>query len=216
MKIEGALMTFPFITGLIYQEKAAWSYLICGTAIALAGILMTLKKPKNQTFYAKEGFTSVALSWVALSLFGCIPFMMCGDIPHFADAFFEMVSGFTTTGASILTGDELDAVSKASLLWRSFSHWIGGMGILVFILSVLPLTGGSTMHLMRAESPGPQVDKIVPRIRDTSIILYVIYTVMTVLEIIILICLKMPAFDAITLSFGSAGTGGFTVRFHSR
>jgi len=205
-------MALPFVTGLIYREKAAWSYLICGAIIALAGILMTLKKPKNQTFYAKEGFTSVALSWVALSLFGCVPFMMCGDIPHFADAFFEMVSGFTTTGASILTGDELDTISKASLLWRSFSHWIGGMGILVFILSVLPLTGGSTMHLMRAESPGPQVDKIVPRIRDTSIILYVIYTVMTVVEMIILVCLKMPVFDAITLSFGSAGTGGFTVR----
>ena len=190
MKIEGALMVLPFATGLIYQEKAACSYLICGIAIALGGILITLKKPKNQTFFAKEGFTSVALSWVVLSLFGCIPFMMSGDIPHFADAFFEMVSGFTTTGASILTN--VDSLSKAALLWRSFSHWIGGMGVLVFILSVLPLTGGSTMHLMRAESPGPQVDKIVPRIRDTSIILYVIYTVMTVAEIIILICFKMP------------------------
>ncbi|MBQ3085187.1 MAG: TrkH family potassium uptake protein [Clostridia bacterium] len=210
MKIEGILMAFPFVTGLIYREKAAWTYLICGAAIALCGILITLKKPKNQTFYAKEGFTSVALSWIALSLFGCIPFVVCGDIPQFVDAFFETVSGFTTTGASILTN--VEALSKASLLWRSFSHWIGGMGVLVFILSVLPLTGGSTMHLMRAESPGPQVDKIVPRIRDTSIILYVIYTVITIAEIILLVCFKMPLFDAITLSFGSAGTGGFVVR----
>ncbi len=209
LKIEGALMALPFITGLIYREQEAWSFLICGAIIALCGFLMTLRKPKNQTFYAKEGLTSVALSWLALSLFGCMPFIMTGDIPHFTDAFFETVSGFTTTGASILT--DVEALSKTSLFWRSFSHWIGGMGVLVFILSVLPLTGGSTIHLMRAESPGPQVDKIMPRIRDTAITLYIIYTVMTVAETLILTLCKMPFYDALTISFGTAGTGGFAV-----
>ncbi len=212
LKIEGLLMYIPTLVGFLYKERAAWSYLIVATAILLVGLLATAKKPKNQVFYAKEGFISVALSWIVLSLFGCIPFMLSGDIPHFANAFFEMVSGFTTTGASILTGDQLDALSRCSVFWKSFSHWIGGMGILVFILSVLPLTGGSTMHLMRAESPGPQVGKMVPKIRGTSTILYVIYTVMTVVEIILLLCGGMPAFDAVTISFGTAGTGGFSAR----
>ena len=153
---------------------------------------------------------SVALVWVAINVFGCIPFMINGDIPRFADAFFEMVSGFTTTGSTILK--DVEALSRCSLFWRSFSHWVGGMGILVFVLSVLPITGGSTMHLMRAESPGPQVGKIVPKIKNTAIILYVIYTVMTVVEIILLLISGMELFDALTLSFGSAGTGGFAVR----
>ena len=209
LRIEGLLLLFPALTGLIYQEKAAFSYLICAALAALVGTLMTIKKPKNQIFYAKEGFVSVALSWIFLSLFGCLPFMLSGDIPRFADAFFEMVSGFTTTGSSILP--DVEAMSHATLFWRSFSHWIGGMGILVFALSILPLTGGATMHLMRAESPGPQVGKMVPKIRETSKILYIIYTVMTLIEMAILICLKMPIFDAITISFGTAGTGGFSV-----
>jgi trk system potassium uptake protein TrkH len=209
LRIEGLLLLFPALTGLIYQEKAAFSYLICAALAALVGTLMTIKKPKNQIFYAKEGFVSVALSWIFLSLFGCLPFMLSGDIPRFADAFFEMVSGFTTTGSSILP--DVEAMSHATLFWRSFSHWIGGMGILVFALSILPLTGGATMHLMRAESPGPQVGKMVPKIRETSKILYIIYTVMTLIEMAILICLKMPIFDAITISLGTAGTGGFAV-----
>ncbi len=210
LKIEGLLMLIPALVGLVYREQEASAFLICAVALALAGFLITLKKPKNQMFYAKEGFISVALSWLFMSLFGCLPFIFNGDIPRFADAFFEMVSGFTTTGSTILS--DVEALSRCSLFWRSFSHWIGGMGVLVFILSVLPITGGATMHLMRAESPGPQVGKIVPKIRDTSKILYVIYSVMTVAEIIILVCCKMPLFDAVTLSFGSAGTGGFAIR----
>lgn len=210
LKIEGLLLLFPTLTGLIYHEQEAFAYLICAAATALIGTLITIKKPKNQMFYAKEGFVSVALCWVFLSLFGCVPFILSGDIPHFADAIFEMVSGFTTTGSSILPN--VEAMSHATLFWRSFSHWIGGMGILVFALSILPLTGGATMHLMRAESPGPQVGKMVPKIRETSKILYIIYTVMTLAEIVILICLKMPVFDAITLSLGTAGTGGFAVK----
>ncbi len=209
LKIEGLLMLLPSLTGFLYGEQQGWIYLIYAVALTLLGVLSTIKKPTNQVFYAKEGFITVALSWLALSLFGCIPFVLCGDIPRFADAFFEMVSGFTTTGSSILSN--IEALSHASLFWRSFSHWIGGMGILVFALSILPLTGGATMHLMRAESPGPQVGKIMPKIRDTSKMLYVIYTVMTLAEFLILICLKMPVFDAITTAFGTAGTGGFSV-----
>ncbi len=209
LRIEGLLLLLPALTGFIYQEQAAWAYLICAAVTVLFGTLVTLKKPKNQVFYAKEGFVTVALCWIFLSLFGCLPFILSGDIPRFADAFFEMVSGFTTTGSSILS--DVEAMSHATLFWRSFSHWIGGMGILVFALSILPLTGGSTMHLMRAESPGPQVGKMVPKIRETSKILYIIYTVMTLVQIVILICLKMPVFDAITLSLGTAGTGGFSV-----
>lgn len=210
LRIEGILMLFPAATGFIYREKEAFAYLICAVLTAIFGFLLTIKKPKNQMFYAKEGFTSVALCWIFLSLFGCFPFMLSGDIPRFADAFFEMVSGFTTTGSSILK--DVEAMSHATLFWRSFSHWIGGMGILVFALSILPLTGGATMHLMKAESPGPQVGKILPKIKDTSKILYIIYAAMTLAEMILLVCTKMPIFDAITLSLGTAGTGGFAVR----
>ena len=203
-------MLVPAFVGLGYGEKEAEAFFICAAALFIIGYLATIKRPKNQVFYSKEGFVSVALVWVAINVFGCIPFMINGDIPRFADAFFEMVSGFTTTGSTILK--DVEALSRCSLFWRSFSHWVGGMGILVFVLSVLPITGGSTMHLMRAESPGPQVGKIVPKIKNTAIILYVIYTVMTVAEIILLLISGMELFDALTLSFGSAGTGGFAVR----
>ncbi len=210
LKVEGIFLLFPAAVGLIYREKEFLSFLVCGLALILIGVLATLKKPKNQVFFAKEGFITVALSWVEISLFGALPFLISGDIPNFTDAFFEATSGFTTTGASILTN--VEALSHASLFWRSFTHWIGGMGILVFLLSVLPIAGGATMHLMRAESPGPQVGKIVPKIRDTALILYIIYSVMTVVEIIILICGRMPIFDAVTLSLGTAGTGGFSIK----
>lgn len=202
-------MLIPAGVGFLYREQEGTAFLLCGIGLALLGLLMTLKKPKNQVFYAKEGLLSVALSWLGMSLFGCLPFLFSGDIPRFADAFFEMVSGFTTTGSTIL--QDVEALSHASLFWRSFSHWIGGMGVLVFLLTLLPLTGGATMHLMRAESPGPQVGKMVPKIRDTSKILYIIYTVMTLAEMLLLICFRMPLFDAVTLSFGTAGTGGFAV-----
>ncbi|MBQ8894532.1 MAG: TrkH family potassium uptake protein [Clostridia bacterium] len=210
LKIEGLLMFIPALVGLVYREKEGLSFLFLAAVILLIGWLITRIKPKNQIFYAREGFVSVALSWIVLSLFGSLPFILNGDIPRFADAFFETVSGFTTTGSTILA--DVEALSHASLFWRSFTHWIGGMGVLVFILSILPITGGATMHLMRAESPGPQVGKIVPKIKDTSKILYIIYTVMTVAEILILICCRMPVFDAVTLSLGSAGTGGFAIR----
>lgn len=209
LKIEGLLMLLPTAVGFYYGEAQAKSFLLCALFTAALGFFITVKKPKNQIFYAKEGFVSVALSWLILSLFGCLPFVMNGDIPRFIDAFFETVSGFTTTGSSILS--DVEALARCSLFWRSFTHWIGGMGILVFLLCLLPITGGATMHLMRAESPGPQVGKMVPKARNTAIILYVIYTLMTVAEIILLLIAGMPFFDAVTLSFGSAGTGGFSI-----
>lgn len=210
LKIESLLMLAPAMIGIIYGEKEYSAFLIFGIIGILLGGAISFKKPKNQMFYAKEGFVSVALSWIVVSIYGSLPFVINKDIPRFVDAFFEMVSGFTTTGASILA--DVESLSHASLFWRSFSHWIGGMGVLVFILSVLPITGGATMHLMKAESPGPQVGKVVPKMRDTAVILYVIYTVMTVFQMLILIIGKVPVFDAVTLAFGTAGTGGFSIK----
>ena len=162
-------------------------------------------------FYAKEGFVTVALSWIILSVMGALPFVINGEIPKFTDALFEIISGFTTTGASILS--DVESLSHCSLIWRSFSHWIGGMGVLVFILAILPLAGGGhSMHLLRAESPGPSVGKLVPRLRSTAMILYGIYFFMTLVELIILLIAKMPLFDAICTSFGTAGTGGFGIK----
>ncbi len=203
-------MLIPTLIGVYYSEGAYLSFLIMAIVTFLVGLLLTIKRPKNQMFYAKEAFVSVPLVWIFLSIFGSLPFVLSKDIPRFIDALFEIVSGFTTTGSSILTN--VEALSHASLFWRSFSHWIGGMGILVFILSVLPIASGATMHLMRAESPGPQVDKVFPKIKDASIMLYIIYTAMTALQIILLIIGDTPIFDSVTLSMGTAGTGGFSVK----
>ena len=210
LRIEGVLMLLPAIVGAAYGEKQCYAFFAVAALTFLIGFALTFKRDKNQAFYAKEGFVAVALSWIALSLFGCLPFIFSGDIPRFADAFFETVSGFTTTGSSILS--DVEALSQCSLLWRSFSHWIGGMGVLVFLLMILPTAGGSAMHLLEAESPGPQVGKTVPKLRESARILYIIYTVMTVVEIVILLCGGMPLFDAVTLSFGTAGTGGFAIK----
>ena len=209
--IEGILMVLPIICGICYGE---WNYLVfyvaCAAAYIIAGYLISFKKPKNMTVFIKDGCVATALSWVALSIGGCIPFMLTGEIPSFTDAMFETASGFTTTGASILTN--VEAMSHTSLLWRSLTHWIGGMGVLVFLLAVVPMTGGSNMNLMRAESPGPTVGKIVPKVRSTAKMLYLIYLAMTVTEIIILAVCGMPFFDSVCSAFGTAGTGGFGVR----
>ena len=170
----------------------------------------TRKRPKSQVFYLKEGCITTSLSWILLSFFGCLPFYLSKEIPSFTDALFETISGFTTTGASIL--NDVEALSHCALFWRSFTHWIGGMGVLVFLLAVIPLSGGSHINLMRAESPGPSVGKLVPKIRYTARILYVIYFAMTVLEVILLLFGGMPVFDALTTSFGTAGTGGFGIK----
>ena len=208
--IEGALMLLPVVCGAIYAEKEFFVYLILAAAYMLAGFLISMKKPKNMTVFIKDGCVATALSWLVLSICGCIPFMITKEIPSFTDAMFETASGFTTTGASIL--NNVEGLSHTSLLWRSLTHWIGGMGVLVFLLAVVPMTGGSNMNLMRAESPGPTVGKIVPKVRSTAKMLYYIYLAMTLIEIILLFVCGMPLFDSICSAFGTAGTGGFGIR----
>lgn len=209
LKIEGILMILPCAIALIYQELSGLYFLGIGLFCVTSGWLMSRKKPSNTVFYAKEGFVSVALSWIVLSIFGALPFYFSSEIPLFEDALFEVISGFTTTGASVLS--DVESLSRCMLMWRSFTHWIGGMGVLVFILAVLPLAGGYNMHIMRAESPGPSVGKLVPRVKLTAKILYVIYFSMTVLQILILLLSGMPWFDSLAMSFGTAGTGGFGI-----
>lgn len=209
IKIEGFLMLLPCVIALIFHEKELFTYLAMAVACILLGSLLTLKKAKDTVFYLKEGCIATALSWIFLSFFGSLPFVLTGEIPHFTDAMFETVSGFTTTGASIL--NNVEALSHTSLFWRSFTHWIGGMGVLVFLLAIVPLSGGSNMNLMRAESPGPSVGKLVPKMRYTARILYIIYFVLTIIELIALLLTKMPWFDALCISIGTAGTGGFGI-----
>lgn len=210
LKIEALLMLLPCLIALIYHEYSGFSFLITLGICGLLGIAMTYKKPESYVFYLKEGCIATSLSWIFLSIFGCLPFTFSGEIPSFTDALFETISGFTTTGASILS--DVESLSYCMLFWRSFTHWIGGMGVLVFLLAILPLTGGSHINLMRAESPGPSVGKFVPKVRYTARILYIIYIGITILEFLLLILGKMPVFDAITTSFGTVGTGGFGIK----
>lgn len=210
LAIIGLLMIIPVITGIIYREDEVFAYIIVGAISYLLGHFTTRKKPTNTMFYLKEGCVVTSLSWILISVVGALPFMLTGEIPNFVDAWFETASGFTTTGASILT--DVEALSHTSLMWRSFTHWIGGMGVLVFLLAVIPMSGGSNINLMRAESPGPSVGKLVPKIRSSAAILYKIYFGMTVVQLVLLIIARMPVFDAFCITFGSAGTGGFGVR----
>lgn len=210
LKFEGAFLLLPCVVALIYRERAGMSFLVVSLACFGLGLLITYKKPVDQVYFAREGFVIVALSWIVMSIFGAIPFVLNGDIPNFTDALFETISGFTTTGASILS--DVESLNYCSLFWRSFTHWIGGMGVFVFLLAVLPMAGGYNMHLMRAESPGPSVGKLVPKVRDTAKILYVIYITMTIIEFILLVIAKMPVFDSICTAFGTAGTGGFGIK----
>ena len=209
LKFESAFLVLPALVGLIYREHASVSYLAVAVLCLILGVLLTHKKPRSTNLYTREGFVAVALSWIIMSIFGAIPFVLTGDIPFYVDALFETISGFTTTGSSILTDV---SISKASLFWRSFSHWIGGMGVFVFIMVILPMMGGSTMNLMKAESPGPSVSKLVPHVKDTAKILYGIYIAITICEATILRALGMPLFDSLTTTFGTVGTGGFGIR----
>ncbi len=210
MNIEAVLMLLPCMTALIYQESCGLWFLAVMAVCGGLGIFLTFRKPQNTVFYAKEGFVSVAMSWVVLSFFGALPFYLSREIPVFEDALFEVISGFTTTGSSILTS--VEELSRCMLLWRSFTHWIGGMGVIVFMLAVLPLAGGGyNMHIMRAESPGPSVGKLVPKVRATAKLLYLLYFGLTVIQILLLLASKMPVFDTLCLSFGTAGTGGFGI-----
>lgn len=210
LTIEAAFMFLPCICALVYQEQSGYAFLIVALAELLIGFICTRKKPKNQQFFTKEGFAVVGLSWIIMSIVGALPFCINGDIPSFTDALFETISGFTTTGASIIPNVEL--LSRCSLFWRSFTHWIGGMGVFVFLLAVLPMVGGYNMHLMRAESPGPSVGKLVPKIKDTAKILYSIYVFLTIMQFVVLLVSGMPVFDALLTTFGTAGTGGFGIR----
>ena len=207
---EAGLMILPVIVDAIYQEGMFSYYLITSAILAVVGFVLTRLKPDNKTIYSRDGFVIVSLGWIILSLFGALPFFLGGEIPNYLDAFFESVSGFTTTGATILT--DVEAMSHAGLFWRSFTHWMGGMGVLVFVMAVLPLAGGGgNLHLMRAESPGPDVGKLVPKSISTARILYGIYIALSVIEFVLLLIGGMPVFDSITLTFGTAGTGGFGV-----
>ena len=207
--IESAFMVLPGIVALFYREGNWWTYIVVALIGMLAGFLISLKKPKNMQFFAKEGLASVGLAWFLMSLTGALPPFLSREIPNYIDAVFEMASGFTTTGATILT--DVEAVTHATLFWRSFSHWIGGMGIFVFLLAVMPMVGGVNMHLLRAESPGPVVGKLVPKMKDSSQILYFIYIVMTVVQYFTLWLMGMKPFEAICTAFATAGTGGFGI-----
>ncbi len=211
LKIEAIAMLLPLICAFVYGEKLEINvYASCILICLILGHLLSFKAPENKTLYAKEGSVAVALSWIILSIFGALPFIFSGHIPNFFDAVFETASGFTTTGASILK--DVEALPKSHLMWRSFTHWLGGMGVLVFLVAFLPLSGGNTFYLMKAESPGPSVSKLVPKVKSTAKILYGIYVVMTIVQIVLLIAGGMDIFDSITLSFGSAGTGGFAIK----
>lgn len=211
LQIEGLFLLLPCLTALCYRESSGFAFLFTAVLCFLLGKAATFRKPKNTVFYGREGFVTVSMCWIVLSIFGALPFLLNGDIPSMPDALFETVSGFTTTGSTILT--DIESLSKCSLFWRSFTHWIGGMGVLVFVLAVLPIAGGgSQMYLMRAESPGPSVNKLVPRVKNTAMILYGIYIVITIIEIILLLIGGMPLFDALTSAFGTAGTGGFGIK----
>ena len=206
---EAALLLLPAMASLIYGEWMVLGvFLLTAALSAVAGALLHRIKPKSQIFYMREGFATTALCWLLISVVGAVPFVLTGSISNPVDAMFETVSGFTTTGASILPA--VEDLPRGILFWRSFTHWIGGMGVLVFLLSLLPLTGGSHVNLMKAESPGPQVDKLVPKVQSTAKILYGIYFALTVLELVFLMLGGMPLFESMLTAFGTAGTGGFS------
>ena len=207
---EAIFLAVPLITSIVYTEPEFFAFLISIAICATLGGLLLIKKPENKTIYSREGVVIVASSWIILGFFGSLPFYISGAIPSFIDALFETISGFTTTGASIL--QSVEDLPKSIIIWRSFTHWVGGMGVLVFIMAFLPLGGAYNMHIMKAESPGPSVSKLVPRVRTTALILYCIYIAITIIQFICLLCADMEVFDAINTAFATAGTGGFAIK----
>ncbi len=203
-------MLLPLICAVIYKEAVVSDFLICIALCLAAGIILAMQNTKKKDIYAKEGFIIVALSWIIMSVFGAIPFVISGSIPSFVRALFETVSGFTTTGATILS--DVECLPKSILFWRSFTHWIGGMGVLVFLVALLPMSGGNNLHLMKAESTGPSVSKLVPKVKSSAKILYGIYIAMTIILTVLLLAGGMNLFEALTHAFGTAGTGGFGVK----
>jgi len=209
---EAALLLLPLMTAVVCGE-AAFPFLCTMAALLVCGTLLTLIRPRSQDFFAREGFVCVGLSWLLISAFGALPFVISGEIPGFVDALFETISGFTTTGASILENPE--RLSRGCMFWRLFTHWIGGMGVLVFIAAILPVAGDHYIHIMRAEVPGPTVSKLVPRVRKTARILYLIYMGLTLLECVLLLLGGMNFYEALLHAFATAGTGGFSTRLES-
>ena len=209
--IEAALMAPSALVAVLYSERSIWAFAAAIGLCLLLGVPLVRKQPANKVFYAKEGCVTVALSWIVMSLMGALPFVFSGVIPSIVDAMFETVSGFTTTGASILK--DVEVLPRCMLFWRSFTHWIGGMGVLVFLLCLLPMSGGGySMNLMKAESPGPSVSKLVPKVRSTAKLLYGLYVALSLLELTLLLLGSMPLFDALCTTFGTAGTGGFGIK----
>lgn len=210
IRVEALFMLLPFVVGLIYKEDCAIIFLQCSLLFQVIGYGLTRIKPKRHNFYSRESFVIVSLSWIIMSLIGALPLYISGEIPKLVDAMFEIVSGFTTTGASIIT--DLTVISKSILFWRSFTHWLGGMGVIVFVLIIMPMAGGYGINLIKAESTGPEVGKIVPQMKMAAFNLYAIYFSMTLIYGVLLLLGGMPVFDAACLMFGTAGTGGFAVR----
>ena len=209
--IEAALMAPSALVAVLYSERSIWAFAAAIGLCLLLGVPLVRKQPANKVFYAKEGCVTVALSWIVMSLMGALPFVFSGVIPSIVDAMFETVSGFTTTGASILK--DVEVLPRCMLFWRSFTHWIGGMGVLVFLLCLLPMSGGGySMNLMKAESPGPSVSKLVPKVQSTAKLLYGLYVALSLLELALLLLGSMPLFDALCTTFGTAGTGGFGIK----
>ena len=207
---QAVFMLLPCVTAMVYMEKDFFAFLLSMGICLTIGLPLTVKKPRNKVFYIKDGCVAVALSWIAMCVTGSLPFLFTNSIAHPIDALFETVSGFTTTGSSILT--DVEVLPHCILIWRSFTHWIGGMGVLVFLLSLLPLAGGYHMNLMKAESPGPSVSKLVPKVQSTAKILYTIYIAMSVIQMIFLLIGNVPLFDTLCITFGTAGTGGFGIK----
>ncbi len=209
LKFEAISLMLPLICAIIYKEPYIPLYVACIISTLSVGFLLSQKSPENKSMTAREGLISVGLAWIALSIFGAFPFVFSGAIPNFEDALFETVSGFTTTGASILK--DVEALPKSLIFWRSFTHWIGGMGVLVFLVAILPLSGGNNLNLIKAESPGPSVGKLVPKVKSTAKLLYGMYLLFTVVQVILLLLGGLNLFDSLTLTFGTAGTGGFAI-----
>ena len=209
--LEAFLLILPAACSLIYKEDSFYAFLAAIGIAAIIGIVLSvLNRPKDRTIFAKEGFAIVALAWILLSAVGALPFVVSGEIPSYIDAFFETVSGFTTTGASIIT--DIESKSHGILLWRSFTHWIGGMGVLVLMMAIFPTDAGRSMHIIRAEMPGPIIGKLVPKMKATARVLYLIYIALTATEIIFLLISGMPLFESLVCSLGTAGTGGFGIK----
>jgi trk system potassium uptake protein TrkH len=209
IQLEGAFLVLPMLVGLLYRESCTYVFSSVTLGCFVIGYFIRGKEPENVTIFSSEGYVSVALCWIVMSVCGAVPLYLSGYFPNPIDALFEIVSGFTTTGATILS--DVECLPRSILMWRSFSHWIGGMGVLVFMLALLPMAGASGMYLMRAESPGPSVGKLVPKVRSTAKILYMIYILLTVVEIVLLILSGCPVFDSVNMAFATAGTGGFGV-----